>query len=283
NTFGIFQDKYPFFSDKKWNIRLEELKNNINNIKKEDPTILAQFLASSSETITQICLIFIDLLPNTHSNEMFLFFSKRITDLKLHLPMKEKITKNDAIIDLLYEFAKQKKGKIFSSTLKFFNVLIPDKLDVDKFEEYLDSCTVSSLIEKQAIKESKKIIEEYKNSLNFSQKFDKPIENFVQEDKNMFIEEEHKIIHEEFVEEGNKNGHNEENISVVECEQSLSILNINESFAFYEGRIKDGQNIEKYLNNEEIKFLKESDLTKIQTKIIKEYSDFILQGQVKSN
>ncbi|RVD92695.1 hypothetical protein TUBRATIS_007960, partial [Tubulinosema ratisbonensis] len=64
----------------------------------------------------------------------------------------------------------------------------------------------------------------------------------------------------------------EENNHILDCEQSLINLNIN-----LQEREKNGKNIENILKKEEIKSLKESDLTQLSSEIIEKYSDFILQ------
>lgn len=271
-----FLEKFPFLKEKKWNIRYEEIKNNLPELKQANQNDLVTFLSNSSETISQINALFLEIFPVNFTNEFFIFISKRITDLKLHPLIKEKVIKNDSVFDLLFEHAKQKKGKIFASTLKLFNILVPEKMSINKLEEYLENCNVTALLEKEAIKESKKILEIHSKNKEEVTVKEKKNEDFINESLiyKDYVCQSNKSFQDDLILEEKEIQEENKDISLLECEKSLSQLNIN---FISEEREKNGKNIESFLKKEEINYLNETDLSQLSPKIIEKFSDFILK------
>lgn len=152
SALAYFYSKYPFLGEREWKKRLEGLEENLESVKREDPRVLNTFIYAYKEPVFQISLRLLECASMEERSILCAYCIKKITETKMRDAIYAVLSKLDYgfVISCLIESLDGKNGKVFVETV---NALIHlGKTGCEKIKVFVDGCSASGRIEKEAIK-----------------------------------------------------------------------------------------------------------------------------------
>lgn len=164
NIKEMFLNKYPFFNEKNWSIRMENIKNNEKFLLKENFNDLALFFYLYKDPNFLLNIeyfkILLKLINNFNNKNIFIikYCFEKCTESKLKVIILEVLNKldNDLVVEkIIEELSKNKQGKKVVELLKILSVYNVKSIYTDQIKKI----QVIGLQEKKAYDELIKTLE----------------------------------------------------------------------------------------------------------------------------